>query len=373
MSRADRHGSRRGFLTTSAAAALAAANRGRASAAGPAWQTQWNDLTAAARKEGTVSIVTTVGAGYRKWTEAAQAALPGIAIDLQQQPNSEQICNKVLAEQGAGVYSFDLIVGAAVSVMPRLKPVGAVDKLRSLLFRPDVVDNKVWHGGFDDVWADAQKSYGFPLSESLVLPAINTDLVHPGELKNARSLLDPKWKGKIILGDIRSGAERVLFTSMRLADGNDAVRRLLIDQKPTFVMDLRQVAEGLVRGNYAIGHGMSAQNLKEFTDAGLGRNVKFVDIPDVAFITYTFSLWAANKPPHPNAAKLFANWMLTKEGMALFSTNVELNVRRTDVPAYDPNFVPRPKQHYFFSSNEAGIAEVRKTEALVAQITGQPA
>jgi iron(III) transport system substrate-binding protein len=205
------------------------------------------------------------------------------------------------------------------------------------------------------------------------MPAINTDLVHPGELKSARNLLDPKWKGKIIMGDLRSGAERVLLTSMRLADGDDAVRRFLIDQRPTIVLDLRQVAEGLVRGNYAIGHGMSPNDLKEFVDAGLAKNVKFVDIPDVAFITYTFSLWVANRAPHPNAAKLFLNWMLTQEGMQSFSSNVGVNVRRTDVMPYDQNFLPRPGQHYFFSSNEAGLAEVQKTRALVERITGQPA
>ncbi len=361
---------RRSFIVAGAAALVGAGSR-RASAA--AWEQQWSDLTAAAKKEGTLSVMTTVGTGYRKWIDACGPHFPGINIELQQQPNSEQICNKILAERQAGVYSFDVIIGAAVSVMPRLKPVGAVDKLRPLLFRPDVVNDKLWQHGFSNVWADSEKSYGFPLSESLVMPAINTDLVKPGELKNARSLLDPKWKGKIICGDIRSGAERVLLTSIRLADGDDAVRKFLVDQKPTFVLDLRQVTEGLVRGQYAIGHGMTAQNIKEFQDQGLGKNVKIVDIPDVSFITYTFSLWAANHAPHPNAQKLFLNWLLTKEGMQLLSSNTELNIRRTDVPPYDANAVPKPNQHYFFSSNEAGLAEVEKTRALVAQITGQPA
>lgn len=373
MSGGGRRTTRRRFLATSVAAAALAAARAPAGAAGkPAWEAQWSDLTAAARKERTVSIMTTSGASFRKWAEAAEAALPGIAIDLQQQPNSEQIANKILAERQAGVYSFDLIVMAAVSALPRLKPVGALDKLRPLLFRPDVLDNKAWKRGFD-TWPDSEKSYGFPLSESLVMPSINTDLVREGELKSARSLLDPKWKGKIILGELRSGAERVLMTSIRLRDGDDAVRRLIVDQKPTFVQDVRQVAEGLVRGNYAIGHGMAPPNLQEFIDAGLARNVKFVDIPDVTFITYTFSLWAANRAPHPNATKLFANWMLSKEGMQLFSTNLAVNVRRTDVPLVDPNAVPRPNQRYFFSSNESGLAEVEKTRALVARITGAPA
>lgn len=373
MSRAGRFATRRRFLETSLATAGVAGAGVSARAAGkPSWESQWSDLEAAARKEGTISIMSTVGTSFRSWAQAAQNAMPGISIDLEQQPNSEQIANKILAERAAGVYSFDLIIMAAVSALPRLKPVGAVDKLRPLLFRPDVLNNKAWNGGFD-TWADNEKSYGFPIAASPVMAAINTDLVHPGEVKDARGLLDPKWRGKIMLGDLRSGAERVLLTSIRLRDGDDAVRRLIVDQKPTVVLDVRQIAEGLVRGTCAIGHGLAPPNLREFVDAGLARSVKFVDIPDVTFITYTFSLWAANRPPHPNAAKLFANWMLTKPGMQLLSSNLNLNVRRTEVPTIDPNAVTRPGQHYFFSSSESALPEIEKTRVLVAKITGEPA
>jgi ABC-type Fe3+ transport system substrate-binding protein len=373
MNRIARFATRRRFLETSlATTAVIAAARTPARAAGKSsWESQWSDLQTAARKEGTISIMSTVGTSFRSWAQAAQDAMPGITIDLEQQPNSEQIANKILAERAAGVYSFDLIIMAAVSALPRLKPVGAVDKLRPLLFRPDVLDNRAWNGGFD-TWADNEKSYGFPIAASPVMPAINTDLVHPGDLKDARSLLDPKWKGKIMLGDLRSGAERVLMTSIRLRDGDDAVKRLIIDQKPTIVLDVRQIAEGLVRGTCAIGHGLAPPNMREFVDAGLAKNVRFVDIPDVTFITYTFSLWAANRPPHPNATKLFANWMLTKPGMQLLSSNLNLNVRRSDVPIIDPNAVTRPSQHYFFSSSESALPEIEKTRALVTRITGEP-
>ena len=128
-----------------------------------------------------------------------------------------------------------------------------------------------------------------------------------------------------------------------------------------------------MRGNYAFGQGIAPVNMQEFIDAGLARNVKFVDVPDISYITHTFSLWAANRPPHPNAAKLFANWQLTKEGQQIFSTSVSYNPRRRDVPIVDPSLVPRPNQRYFRSSTETAFPELEKTRALLTKITGLPA
>jgi ABC-type Fe3+ transport system substrate-binding protein len=362
---------RRHVLTSGLAMGLAAGAT-PAWAATPPWQAQWSTLQAAAKKEGKLAVLTGSGAAFRKWIAAAEAAL-GIEIEHQQQSNSDQIANKVIAERGAGVYSFDLIVMTPITALPRLRPIGALDPLRPLLFRPDVVNDKYWRGGFSATWADNAKVLGFPLSETLILPAINTDLVKPGELKNARSLLDPKWKEKIILAEIRSGSTRVLMTSIRMRHGDDTVRRLMIDQKPTFAADFRQQAEGLVRSTFAIAQGPQLPNMQEFIDAGLAKNVKFVDIPDVSYISYTYSLWLANRAPHPSAAKLFANWTLTQEGQRSWSTSMDLNPRRTDVPLFDPNAVPYPRQWYLNSSYEAILPELEKTRELMTKVTGLPA
>ncbi len=340
------------------------------SAADP-WQAQWTALQAAAKKEGKLSVLTGVGTGFRDWVMAAQTAL-GIEMEHQQQSNSDDIANKMIAERTAGVYSFDIVVMTPITALPRLKPIGALDPLRPLLFRPDVTNEKAWRGGFSAAWSDTA-GLGFPLTESVIMPALNMDLVKPGEIKNARSLLDPKWKGKIIMGAIRSGSTRALMTSIRLRDGEDVVRRLMIDQKPTFVEDFRSQAEGMVRDNYAIGQGMTPQNMLEFTDAGLGKNVKFVDVPDVSYISHTYSLWAANRAPHPNAAKLFANWTLTQEGQQSWSKTMLLNALRADVVPIDPNALKRPGQAYMLSGTESNLVELEKTRALMTKITGVPA
>jgi len=51
-----------------------------------------------------------------------------------------------------------------------------------------------------------------------------------------------------------------------------------------------------------------------------------------------------DKPAHPNAAKLFVNWLLTKEGQTIFAAAFGYPSRRVDVPQdlFDPRLFPRP-------------------------------
>ena len=158
------------------------------SAATQPWQPEWVALQAAAKKEGRLSVV---GTSFQKWMQAAQSEL-GIEVDLQQQSNSDESANKVMAERQAGISSFDVILMTPITAFPRLRPIGALQPVRPLLFRPDVVNDKAWPAGF--AFDDSAHRLGFPLCDFLNMPAINTTLVHPGEIKDARSLLDAKWK-----------------------------------------------------------------------------------------------------------------------------------------------------------------------------------
>ena len=94
-----------------------------AAGAAPAWAagsaaSQWSDLTAAAKKEGTLSILTAVGLGFRKWMEAAGQAL-GIDIELHQQNSSPLIATKLLTERGANLYDIDMVVMTPTEAIPR--------------------------------------------------------------------------------------------------------------------------------------------------------------------------------------------------------------------------------------------------------------
>jgi iron(III) transport system substrate-binding protein len=71
-----------------------------------------------------------------------------------------------------------------------------------------------------------------------------------------------------------------------------------------------------------------------------------------------------NRAPHPNAAKLFLNWILTKEGQTIMTTTIGLASRRTDVPTAHllPEVVPQPGKKYIEYTEESttGAEEAQK-------------
>src|SRR5438876_324113 len=88
-----------------------------------------------------------------------------------------------------------------------------------------------------------------------------------GYRKTFDDLLNPKWKRRIIMLDVRSGSTYNQMTAVRLARGEEALRRLIVDQQPFFTRDQRQVVEGLVRGNYAVSNNANQADLQEFLEA----------------------------------------------------------------------------------------------------------
>jgi hypothetical protein len=99
-------------------------------------------------------------------------------------------------------------------VQDTLGPAGMMAPIRPALIRPDVTDDKNWIKGFqwglvgtpavDDYVTSCSAKRG---SMSLpFVPAaymggplwVNADFVHDGDLKTAKDLTDPKWKGKMI-------------------------------------------------------------------------------------------------------------------------------------------------------------------------------
>ena len=48
------------------------------------------------------------------------------------------------------------------------------------------------------------------------------------------------------------------------------------------------------------------------------------------------ALWLVNRAPHPNAAKVFINWLLTKDAQVVWAREVETNSRRVGVEPGNP-------------------------------------
>jgi len=97
-------------------------------------------------------------------------------------------------------------------------------------------------------------------------------------------------------------------------------------------------------------------------EQGAAKNVKYLDLPEAAAVTSSGGLFLAHRAPHPNAAKLFVNWVLSKEGQDAWCAANQWNSRRLDVAPRDPDAVPRPGVKYFSGSSEANFPALEETQ-----------
>lgn len=340
-----------------------------AGATKPAWESEWDTTLVAAKQEGKVVVATLTGVGYRRVTEAFEAAYPGITVEHAGFLGG-QFLPKILAERQAGIYGWDAIVeGVNITLISGgLRENGALDPVRPALIRPDVTEDKNWHGGFEAGWQDKDKKWGYGFIYDVGGKNIwtNTDLVKEGEVKSIRDLLDPRWKGKMIFVDPRtSGTTYFPFTAVRLNVGDEIMKRIFVDQQPAISRDQRQIVESLIRGRYAIGTGVQAPVLAEFKAQGLGGNLKQADIPEMLYESNGFATYLINRAPHTNAAKLFINWLLSKDGQTAWAKHVENNSRRTDVPPIDLSKYPEPGKKYVIKLGiEETLPELTKTQEI---------
>ena len=125
---------------------------------------------------------------------------------------------------------------------------------------------------------------------------------------------------------------------MRVSTGRyDFIEKFYKGQEVPLLTDTRQLAEMMVRGRYPIGLGAVDQVvLADFQAQGLGNSLKRLTLPELEYSNAgANAMFLLTKAPHPKAAQLFANWILTKEGSDSWAKSIVYNSRRTDVPVFD--------------------------------------
>ncbi len=336
----------------------------------PAWETEWNNLVVAAKQEGKVVVNYIDNKGSpRKGFEAFESAFPGITVELTTMASGSLFHPKVLAEQQAGVFAWDLNF-TGIPQGSALRDANALDPIKPLLFRPDVMDDKVWQEGFAFGFMDKEQQWGYGFFQERS-PGfwINTDLVREGEIKSVRDLLNPKWKGNLIFADPRSGYTYSVATAIRLGFGEDVMKGIFVEQQPSYSRDSRLITEALVRGKNPVGLGVVPSVLDEFKAQGVGQQVKEITLPDLLFSTIGSIMWRMRNAPHPNATKVLANWVLTKEGQIAMGASTRINSRRLDVPVADPVTALTPGLKLVMArGREAGVAEDEKTQKILLEL-----
>ncbi|HUB96848.1 MAG TPA: extracellular solute-binding protein [Stellaceae bacterium] len=324
----------------------------------PAFADTWDDVVKSANAEGEVDVHGGPGALYQQLLTAQfRAAYPGIKLNFSGQGGRDAI-PQIMRERQAGVYRWDVYVGGATSMLEALMPAGALAPLRPALVRPDTIADDKWREGFDGGWMDKAKTYiyAFDLTIDPVV-LVNWDFVDPARLKTFADALKPEFADKIVWDDPRLPGEGPAVGQNIVANfGTDFLVKLYTEQKIVYTTNRRQDAEWVVRGRYPIGFGTGLDDISIFQRQGLGQNIKpFTGDEKTILGGSGFGSFALmDKAPHPNAAKVYIDWLLSKDGQMEWIKS-RRNSRRLDVPPGLPDFMPQPGVHYEDVENEAEL------------------
>jgi ABC-type Fe3+ transport system substrate-binding protein len=322
-------------------------------AAAPA-PSEWDQTVAAAQREGRLVISAPANTIWREQLTAFGKEY-GVEVEYTG-GNSRDFWPRVTQERHGGQYLWDLRIGGPDPQVFNAKETGVLAPARPLLVLPEVVDDSKWIGGFDSIFADNEQQYlpGFLATVSAPI-FVNRDVVPEPAIRTERDLLDPRWRGKIVLQDPRGGAGLGFLATFLQVHGEDFVRALL-SQDLVVTGDNRQLTEWVVRGRYPIAIGLRSYDLLVFQKEGLGRNVKPVRTGEALPLSIgSGSIQVLSQAPHPNATKVFVNWLMTQRVQQALTQAIQENSRRTDVPPPAPEEVPdfSQKEKYVPHQEEA--------------------
>ena len=311
----------------------------------PGWQREWEKTLGAAKKEGKVAIYIS---GYEEVLPDFQKEYPEIIVTAVSGRGS-QIGQRLIAERRGEKFLADVVSSGGVTTYQQLHVAKVFDPIKPALLLPEITDTSKWYQGMHH-YADPEKQYIFSYVGSATYGSVsyNTKLIDAKDFKSYWDLLNSKWKRKIISRDIRvpgpgSGNARLFYY---LPDvGPSFIRKLYGEMDVTLFRDYRQGTDWLAVGKAAICFfcevDVSKQQGLPVDTFGPG-----VFKEGAGLVQQFGTLALVNRAPHPNAAKVFINWLLSRKGqMALqknmFNTENPADSLRIDIPKDDVPYLNR--------------------------------
>jgi len=251
----------------------------------------------AAKKEGTLSYWTTMSLPQSKQVvDAFRKKYPFIKTELYR-TGGDAMLNKILTENRAGRHAWDVTVasGDKFSLFMKNKLVGLYRSTEAKNITTDLVDKKgYWTGYYVNPYA-----LGY-----------NTQMVKKEDVpKTYEELLDPKWKGGKI--SIDNTAYTFLFGLIMAWGEEKAVSyfKKLAAQEPVPMRGNTNRVQLVMAGEYPliIAYAPTIQR-----STSKGAPIDWVPLEPVP-VQVNAVLFSAHAP-HPNAGKLFIDFMLSEQG-----------------------------------------------------------
>ena len=293
-------------------------------------QEEWKKIVEAAKKEGKIVAGGPPTAVLRqKYKETFEKQF-GLELELLSAAGPQN-AGRAAAEFKAGVRYFDVLHGGSGTLEPLMYE-NMLALFSEYMILEEVKDPRQWWGGH--LWEDNVKTNRFIYSftaDFSAPPFYNAELLKPTDIASYDDLLNPKWKGKIGFFEPRiPSAGQGLWGFLMKIKGKEFLQKLA-EQGLFISRDGKQLADGLAKGTLVIGLGLSQRFVDPFINAGLPIR-PLLSIKEGLGGSNGFGTVAVMKnAPHPNATKVYINWLLGKEGQDLYSRALTQGTRRLDV------------------------------------------
>jgi len=290
------------------------------------WQTEWQRTVQAAEQESEVAYYTVGEIGF---VSEFEKKFPRVKVKVVQGRGNE-LLTRIMAERRGGRFLAD--VARIGNTSPyALYQAKALQPIAPAFILPEVKDESKWWSGKHQ-YIDSEGKYIFvPVgSVSVNMVAYNTELVSPAEITSFWDLLNDKWRGKLVIMDPRStgygrSSARTVYFNSQL--GAEFLRRLFGEQVVMLSRDYRQAIDWLAQRRFPLLLFSNGDDVLQAKAQGLPVNV--FDTAGWkeggALEPGAFTLAWLDKSPHPNAAKIFINWLLSREGQSAMQRDGGVN------------------------------------------------
>ena len=267
------------------------------------------ELYELAKKDGEVVWYTTSREAYLKGLSAFwKKKFPDVKLTVLRK-NSPQLVQTIEAEVAAGKPRADVFTASLAYIGAQFKQKG--------WYAPHKPAN------FDRIDARFKDPDGHWLAQSmfLLLGAYNTNAItDPKELpKTYKELVDAKWKGKLLTAHPETSGSHTAFyggiVSEKIEGGWSFIEKLG-SQEMMFVKANAEAARMVTAGERPVAVAVSSHNT--LVARAKGSPVDVFAYQDGVIVNMS-PQGILKTAPHPNAAKLFSEWLFSDEGQEQFA------------------------------------------------------
>ena len=297
-----------------------------ADSAPEAWEIEWAETIRKGQEEGELVIVG--GSATRRARPVYERFQEIFGINVfAQGGDSVRAIDRILAEREAGRHTVDIWQSGVTSMLNRLAPQGLLGPMAEVFILPEVKDPSLWYQGRHQFIDPDDYVFKFAANAQAQYTnaRYNTDLVSPEEYESIRSLwdlVDPKWDGRIISqppATVGSSAADVYFIP---GIGIEWIREF-VERDVFYVTDEQVIVDAMLQGEFALCMMCNgpASRLDALVPIGapIGNFAGKEDWKDPIALGGGGShatIALANPPANPNAAAVFLNWHLSREGQS---------------------------------------------------------